>query len=67
MLRELSDMPSRGYGSRARTETESMEEDRPSSEVLLLQMNNTEANVSREKGAESQGSASHGEFNRRTE
>lgn len=49
MLRELLDMPSRDYGTRARTETESMEEGRPSSEILLLQVNNTEANVSREK------------------
>lgn len=44
-----------------------MEEDRLSSEVLLLQVNYTEPNVSREKEAGSQGSASRGGFNRRTE
>lgn len=38
-----------------------------SCEILLLQMKNTGANVSREKGAESQGSALHGEFNRRAD
>lgn len=46
---------------------ESVEEDRLSSEVLLLQVNYTEPNVSREKEAGSQGSASRGGFNRRTE
>lgn len=49
-------MPKRDYGARARTETEnSMEEDRPSFEDLLLQMDNTDVNVSREKKIERQG------------
>lgn len=56
MLRQLLDMPKRDYGARARTETEnSMEEDRPSFEDLLLQMDNTDVNVSREKKIERQG------------
>ena len=64
-------MPTRDYGVRARRESEkSMEEDRSSSEDLLLQMDNTKANGSREKkklrGKET-GLASHGEFNRRIE
>lgn len=61
------------YGAGARIQTEkSMEEDRPSSEDLLLQMVNTEANVSRQKkknklrGKETW-SASQGGFNRRIE
>lgn len=49
MLRQLLDMPTRDYGAGARTETEKSMEDRPSSEDLLLQMGNTEANVSRGK------------------
>lgn len=70
MLRQLLDMPTRDYGAGARTETEKSMEDRPSSEDLLLQMGNTEANVSREKKilrSKEMPSASHGEFNRRTE
>lgn len=71
MLRQLLDMPTRNYCARARTETEkSMEEDRPSSEDLLLQMDNAEANVKggekkKERGKETH-LASHGGFNRRT-
>lgn len=57
------DILSRDCGARARRETENLWRRTD----LLLQMNNTEASVSREKEAESQGSASHGEFNRRTE
>lgn len=49
MLRQLLDMPTRDCGAGAGTETEKSMEDRPSSEDLLLQMGNTEANVSREK------------------
>lgn len=70
MLRQLLDMPTRDYGAGARTETEKSMEDRPSSEDLLLQMGNTEANVSRKKKkwrSKEMPSASHGEFNRRTE
>lgn len=71
MLRQLLDMPTRDYGAGARTETEKSMEDRPSSEDLLLQMGNTEANVSRgkkkKKRSKEMPSASHGEFNRRTE
>lgn len=59
MLRQLLDVPTRCYGARARTEL-SMEGDRPSSEDLLLQMGNTEANVSRgEKKKEARIHAQH--------
>lgn len=48
-------MLTRDYGARAGTEREKSMEDRPSSEDLLLQMANVEANVSRREKKERQG------------